>query len=171
MTEWTARVEWSSPDLSDDQLEDLAQALTDDGSHGAVGGEREPGRWSATVTVDARTLLRASDTAIGRVRAALRQVLGDTEAPLTGVEVLDTTTFDARSEQPVIPELVTRAEIARLLQVSPQRIGQLAEQTGFPREAVRTTAGPLWARHQVQDWAASWQRRPGRPAAVTRPST
>ena len=46
-----------------------------------------------------------------------------------------------------------RAEIAKLLGVSRQRVGQLAQQEGFPEPVARLAAGPIWDAGHVESWA------------------
>ncbi len=43
-------------------------------------------------------------------------------------------------------------EIAKLLGVSRQRVGQLAQQEGFPEPVARLAAGPIWEGADVERW-------------------
>ncbi len=49
--------------------------------------------------------------------------------------------------------LVGVAEIARMLGVSRQRVSQLAETEQFPEPTVRLSAGPVWKREDIEQWA------------------
>ncbi len=49
--------------------------------------------------------------------------------------------------------LVGITEIARLLGVSRQRVGQLAKAETFPSPAAVLAAGPVWERADVDRWA------------------
>lgn len=44
-------------------------------------------------------------------------------------------------------------EIAELLGVSRQRVHQLAQSDGFPEPTARLSAGLIWAREDVEEWA------------------
>jgi len=163
MTEWTARVEWTGPELSEDQLDEVMGALAE--VHPALGVEREPGRFSAVVTVNARTMRRGFDLAVHAVQVAVNNL--EVGAVLVGAEVLDSPTFDERSDRPLVPDLVTQADIARMLGVSAARAGQLAAGARFPREALRVSSGPLWIREHVQQWAVATGRQQPAENATT----
>lgn len=174
MSKWTARVEWQTPDTYDEGALDLlmghleghdpAIALEHTFSRQAMKGGIpsfiDTHTYSATVTIEANTLRQA-------VAAALELVEGSTDQKATGIEVLDVATHDHRVEQPSIPELVGYAEIADLLGVSQQRARQLPDLAGFPAPVVVVRAGPLRVRSQVEGWAATWQRKVGRPRKAT----
>jgi len=49
--------------------------------------------------------------------------------------------------------LVGITEIAQMLGVSRQRVGQLAKSDGFPTPAVTLAAGPVWDRSAIEKWA------------------
>ncbi|MDQ3641791.1 MAG: helix-turn-helix domain-containing protein [Actinomycetota bacterium] len=61
--------------------------------------------------------------------------------------------------------LVGIAEIAEMLGVSRQRVGQLASSyDDFPAPVAELAAGRIWNRADVERWmAAHPDRRPGRP--------
>ncbi len=62
-------------------------------------------------------------------------------------------------------EVLRAGEVAELLGISRQRFYQLiAEHNDFPPPVEQTGRGKLWGRPEVEAWAASWSRRPGRPA-------
>ena len=168
MDKWIARVEWQTPDTYDEAALDLVMdhlaghdpAVARETPTAAAGEQVET--WSATVTIQAATLRKAT-------AAALELVEGATGEKASGIEVLDVATHDHRLEQPTIPDLVGYAEIADLLGVTQQRARQLADLAGFPAPAVVVRAGPLRVRSQVEGWAATWERKVGRPrkAAAT----
>jgi len=45
------------------------------------------------------------------------------------------------------------SEIATLLGVSRQRVGQLAQHEDFPHPVARLAAGPIWDAADVERWA------------------
>jgi predicted DNA-binding transcriptional regulator AlpA len=53
----------------------------------------------------------------------------------------------------VTHHLVGTTEIAKLLGVSRQRVGQLAATESFPQPTARLAAGPIWEREAVERWA------------------
>jgi predicted DNA-binding transcriptional regulator AlpA len=44
-------------------------------------------------------------------------------------------------------------EIAKLLGVSRQRVGQLAQAESFPEPVARLAAGPIWESADIERWA------------------
>lgn len=54
--------------------------------------------------------------------------------------------------------LVGVAEVADLLQVSRQRVHQLAAATGFPKPVAVLSAGLIWHRRDIERWAVSQGR-------------
>lgn len=159
MTEWTARIEWSTPDPYD--LDSLDMLVTKLGSwHAAIGREAVPAgadeKWSATLTVEESTLRKA-------IAAALKIVEDATGWGAEAIEVLDADVHEHRVMQPSIPELWGYGEIADHFGVSKQRAAQLAGRPGFPVAVVETKAGPLRIRSQVEGWGKTWDRKTGRP--------
>lgn len=159
MTEWTAHVEWSSPQGYDDAaFELLTDRLAD--YHAAIGHTFQPvatsPAYAVVMTVEANTLRQA-------IAAALQIVEDATGEKATAIEVLDADVDDARVDQPSIPQLWGYAEIAEHFDVSRQRARQLVDLPGFPVAVVETTAGPLRVRAQVEAFGRSWERKSGRP--------
>lgn len=61
-------------------------------------------------------------------------------------------------------EGLTAGEVAQLLGVSRARVYQLIDtHEDFPQPVARTPRGAVWARADVEAWAARWARAPGRP--------
>ena len=61
-------------------------------------------------------------------------------------------------------ELLGVHEIAEMLGVSRQRVNELARSSlGFPKPVARLAAGRIWLKEDVEKWAATWERRSGRP--------
>lgn len=70
----------------------------------------------------------------------------------------------------VAHELVSVVEIAELLAVSRQRVHQLIRAyADFPEPVARLAIGSVWARRDIEAWAATHPRKPGRPTAASRP--
>jgi hypothetical protein len=166
MGTWIARVEWRTPDTYDEPALDLVMEHLA-GHDPALARESGPYAtlevWSATVTITGANTLRKATA------AALELVEGATGEKAVGIEVLPVEVHDHRVEQPTIPELVGYAEIAEMLGVTRQRASQLADAVGFPAAVIETRAGPLRVRSQVEHWAATWERKGGRPRKVVAP--
>ena len=54
---------------------------------------------------------------------------------------------------PSVPPLVAAQEIALMLDVSRQRVSQLATSAGFPPPVAILGVGRIWLREDVVDWA------------------
>jgi hypothetical protein len=50
------------------------------------------------------------------------------------------------------------AQISAMLGVSRQRVGQLAENEGFPAPEVQLAAGRIWSREAIEKWAKATRR-------------
>lgn len=60
--------------------------------------------------------------------------------------------------EPVARELAGVAEIAELLGVTRQRVHQLAKTPGFPKPLAELSAGAIWDRAEVENWARATGR-------------
>lgn len=62
-------------------------------------------------------------------------------------------------------ELVGTAEIADELGVTTQRLHQIraSDRLGFPEPVTTLTCGKIWVRSDINAWARTWRRKPGRP--------
>ena len=61
-------------------------------------------------------------------------------------------------------DLVSTAEIARLLGVTRQRVQQLAKTNDFPEPAATLSMGSVWHTHDVRTWAARTGRTLAEPS-------
>lgn len=105
------------------------------------------------LTVDARTWMDALETSRVSIDDTLRAY--DIEAAVTSVMVQSEEAFQEELREPVYPQVVGYAEIAKMAGVSRQRIRQLAEKNNFPRYVIRTGQGPLYSVHSVERWLES----------------
>jgi len=55
-------------------------------------------------------------------------------------------------------ELVALGEIAAMLGVSRQRVGQLAQRDDFPKPVAVLSVGRIWERAAVEQWARDTER-------------
>lgn len=88
---------------------------------------------------------------------------------ITTLEILSETAFQARLDEPEIPELVGLTEIAEMAGVSRQRANAIVKQDTFPAPVLTLAAGQFRTRAAVQNWVENWTRKPGRKPTTTQP--
>jgi len=134
------------------------------GNHASVGfGDR---RIMATFTVDARLVLQATETA----QKAWNKALDDELA--WSIVSLSARRTDQPDNLPGIPEILGVAEVAKLLDVSKQRVAELNRSNRtFPPPLAELASGPVWTAWQITSFERSWIRKPGRPPGSTDPDT
>lgn len=86
---------------------------------------------------------------------------------LQKVEALTIEALASEAEVTNFPRLVGVAEVARMLDVTKQRVSQLMEGSQFPRPASILASTPVWLEHSIRAFKSSWDRKPGRPARKT----
>lgn len=77
------------------------------------------------------------------------------EAAVTSILVQTDEEFQEELREPVYPQVVGCAEIAKMASVSRQRVRQLAEKANFPSPVIRASQGPLYSVHAVDRWLES----------------
>lgn len=123
---------------------------------------RVPGR-GVTVTVyvgGGLAMLAAAEVVTSMVRGVVRK------DPI-GVEVIRESEWRRRAEAPTMPELMSAAEIAEELGVARQRVHQLRSTASFPAPLAELRGGAVWDAAAVRQFAAAWERKPGRPKSAT----
>ena len=71
--------------------------------------------------------------------------------------------YDAEATRPDTPELLSAADVADVLDVSRQRVHQLAtSHPRFPEPYARLATGPIWTLPVIEHFRDTWDRRPGR---------
>jgi hypothetical protein len=89
-------------------------------------------------------------------------------AQLAKVSVIKEERWEQEAYAPVLPELVAAADIAKRLNITRQRVNQLAhDHPEFPEPVLRTGGGSLWAQAAIDRFATTWDRRPGRRAGIS----
>ena len=79
------------------------------------------------------------------------------------LRVLSEEDYDAEATRPDTPELLSAADVADVLDVSRQRVHQLAtSHPRFPEPYVRLATGPIWTLPVIERFRDTWDRRPGR---------
>ena len=111
---------------------------------------------TVTLWLDGRTLAAA-------VPAAAELANPIVGAEPVGAEVVTEREHLRRGDAPTLPEVLSAPEVADLLQVSRQRVHQLRANPGFPAPLYELRTGPIWAADAVRAFAATWERRAGRP--------
>lgn len=124
-----------------ERLEDFAAVMS-------IARDRNAG--SVALTIDANGWSAALDRAHAAVFDTLEAT--DIEAAVTSIGVQTPVEFQAELNEPVYPQVVGFAEIARMAGVSRQRARQLAEKASFPHPVIKTSQGPLYNVHAVQRW-------------------
>lgn len=145
--------------FSEDFAFDISEHLQDFAAVMSMARDMNSG--SVALTIDANDW----NTALKRGHAAVMDTLraASIEATTTSIGVQNQEEFDAALNEPVYPQVVGFAEIARLAGVSRQRARQLAEKATFPYPVIKTRQGPLYNIHAVQRWLET--RAMERPSA------
>jgi len=134
--------------------------------HGSVEAERDV--WSVHVSVQAANAPTAVRQAVKLV-TNLGRAAGMPRWPAAHVEAMREDLRVGDLARPALPELVGPSEAAAMLGVSRQRVHQLAtEHRRFPPPLLRLASGPLWLADAVRAFAATWERKPGRPRGTRR---
>jgi hypothetical protein len=158
MAQWTCTVEAVNDTYTGDveDLSDTILARLGDHHGSAAFGE---GRIAATFTVEARLVLQATEIALKAWNKALDDGLAWSIVSLTARRA------DQPDDLPGLPELLGVAEVAQRLDVSKQRVTELARTHRlFPPPLAELASGPVWTAWQIGSFQRSWTRKPGRPA-------
>lgn len=89
---------------------------------------------------------------------------------LVGVEAVTSTYHTDRIAHPQMPGAMTQADVARLLGRTRQQVFKLARtDPQFPKPVAQTSAGPLYWKPDVEQFARDWHPRRGgaRPRRAT----
>ena len=161
MSTWHANIGFTiDPVLDDDSAFDLLDALADYGA--AMSVSQDYAEATVTMTVDATRAIDAISKATDLIRAAAPGSIDPFEVRAVTPEVLD-----AELAEPLFPEVVGYAEIAKRAGVSRQRASQFPKTTGFPSPVIETTQGPLFNVHAVERWLETRNTTSGRRKAAT----
>ncbi|QLQ38382.1 hypothetical protein [Micromonospora robiginosa] len=121
--------------------------------------------WRSVETAAGANLVatrRLADTTSTRVLSEAARTVRWIQA--TNGSVGEPTAISVRPEDAPqqVPDLVTLAEIGKLLGVSRQRAQQLSRQPDFPRPLAKTGSGPLYALSDAENYYRVRQFRKGR---------
>lgn len=156
---WRGSVTWEHEQTPTDvELEEFVMGLP---GYGVVEHDAGRGTLTARMTIEAATLRAATDETLKAARSA-HGVFGAAGDPIE-VRVLTDERWANELAHPAELDLIGTAEIAEILGVKPQRVGQLADEHPlFPKPVGKPKAGRMWTRASVEAFAASdWRRKPG----------
>ncbi len=104
-------------------------------------------------------------------RALIREALQAARVPSGAVvreECLHEESFGEELAERGLENLLDSAEVCLRLGVSRQRLSQLRQQTWFPPPTTMAGKRPLWRERSIDDFTATWIRKPGRKQSVRR---
>lgn len=165
-TWWSVLVEFAAAEVSggplatqDERFDLFADAVEEHDGVVGGGGTNYSVRLSVLAEDAAVAAMQGRDVAW---KAARRSDLP--EWPCVRLEAVEQETLATELEGETLPQLVGAAEVARMLDVSRQRLAELRNgKADFPRPIADLASGPVWLRPAITLWAAGWERRPGRP--------
>ena len=165
MTEWHGDVVVPLKECTTEQLETLTHALP---GFGTIRHDTHNGQATLMMQVEASTLKQASEAVLRTAREATAATFG-TAIASRQLRVLTSDDHLAELEHPHKQELMGYAEVAEFLDVSRQRVNELATiHAEFPAPISRLKTGPIFTRESIQRFAGRWERhRTGRPHTTT----
>lgn len=156
MAEYAVHLTTDRADVTDEQLDDLVDALA------PLAGVPSmlDGRLSVQLTVDDHDLVTAAAQAQHAVHTVLRYAQ---PVQVVAIEVMTAEEFARRLDGPPrAGDLVSTTEAAELLGVSRQRVLQLSkDRPEFPEPVRLGARGLHWSAAGVRRFAAAWERRSG----------
>jgi hypothetical protein len=163
-TWYTIAVEvWAAADADPADADELLTMIGELGGTGAVVTSSSTG-FGARFDVEVFGELEAAGVGHGLMLAALDKV-GIPHEGVAHLEVMDERYANMQMERP-IESILGVAEVAELLGVQKQRVPQLRVTRGFPAPLAELASGPVWKESTLRRFAATWERRPGRPRKV-----
>jgi hypothetical protein len=166
MTWYSAHLETDGPAANDrmGELLDRLRELAPDSGPVVGGGDRRlaPGLGGA-LSVQANSPAEAAWSAMEIFTKAV-DAAGLTVGSVVRADIM-TEAYRERWLELEPDRLVGVAEIAEMLGVSKQRVGQLRDVKGFPSPAAVLAVGPIWRASSLERFVSEWSRRPGRPVA------
>lgn len=176
MTEWTVTITATTTSVATTaRLEQLALLLAPHGAAIAGGAlDRLSHDLEVTLTVspedDGVGVVLAGAVGVAVVNDAAHSA-GLGGLTVRSLEVIDVDEHDRRLAEPAYAELVGISEIAGILGVTRQRASALQTRPGFPQPLQVLASGPVWPRAWIDRFAATWERKGGRPAKQQLPPT
>jgi hypothetical protein len=102
---------------------------------------------------------------VGRAWEMLSRALGEADVQSSPVSFFSIETEEHLEREVSKPPetFLGVTEVAGILGVSKQRVGQLRERSDFPSPIAELAAGPVWARSMLLRFIEEWPRKAGRP--------
>lgn len=164
MPKWHASITFTCiHEFSDDAAFNLMDELLDYGV--SVTTARDHLSGSVTLTVEADSALAAANDSIALLQSFAPSTIG--EVDIAGIDVLTDSALDVELARPTFPEVVGFAEIAEMGGFDRSRSRQLATSSTFPEPVIKTSQGPLYAKHAIAKYLENRNTKPGRPAKVS----
>lgn len=162
MKEWSVRFSVNRPDttFTETDVDTILDALK---TH-AASGSYSPHELSVRFTLASPLPARAVVEGLKLFHSALREAgIAVGEERIVDVELELAPDLDKQLLESNLPELVGVAEVAQILNVSKQRVSDLARSPDFPRPIEILAAGPIWKKSAILRHVGLWPRKPGRP--------
>lgn len=156
--DWQVTVDFKSEErIDEEQLFELMETYNAFGASAALAADGLGG--SLTLTLSAGSPLEAlTEIYVLQHESDILQ-----ESQVIGVEVLDWQEARRRNREPLYPQVVGYAEIAKLAHVSRQRAAQFSKILDFPKPVIETAQGKLYAKDAVLAWVSTRNTHAGRP--------
>lgn len=169
MAEWSVYFEANVPGrtVTKEHVEEVLVALKRNHPSVSYGGST----LSARFCVKADSPSRAVVSGLRALRSGMRAAgIKSSEFKVSGAEIQSLEELDRKLMEPNVPDLIGVAELAKILEVSKQRVSDLARGHEFPRPIARLASGPVWKKSALARFIDFWTRRPGRPKRAIIPS-
>ncbi len=137
-------------DLDEPALTSLAQSLRDQ-----VGAsvDNVAGRG-----IDV-TVFKPGVDELQAARAVREQLADFVPGDLCGVQILTEDVYRERADKPVLPQLVSGPDAAKMLHITRQRLHQLRQDPQFPLPVLELRTGPIWAKDAIDRFGKYRDRR------------
>lgn len=169
MTNWSVSVTAGAPagrPIKPEDAYELAETLRAEASVTFL-----ESRIGATFGVTAATARAAGAEGLKMFGAALRAAGVGWPLPILRLEIMTHEELARELADPPIPALVGVQEAAEILEVTKQRVNELALRSkSFPRPVTRLASGRVWSRSAIEAFKQNRPGKPGRPRATTQVS-
>lgn len=161
MNTWHINIEFTvAQPFSEETPFELMDALEEYAA--AVSVSREFDAGGLTLTTTANDYEEATRTALNDSVKAITELMGN--PTITSVKTQSEEAFQKELSEPLYPEVVSFAEIAKIAGVSRQRARQFPAISSFPKPVIQTSQGSLFNLHAVKKWVETRSTKAGRPA-------
>jgi hypothetical protein len=165
---WSVLAEAKAPEgaVAPADIDEAADRFMDHLAHWSGSVSADERGWTARVTVTGSQATDAVAKAAEKVIPEAAAKAGLPEWPVVRLEVVSEDEFELELSRPSFPALYGTSEVTDVLGITRQRLHQLRHGGQFPEPIAEIAAGPVWLRPAIDGFVATWNRTPGRPAAV-----